>query len=157
LGFERRFDAAIYRSASKAEVGTQSSEHGVVATSKHVDLSGCLFVERHVRLLGAPEAVKQHGKLAGYCNDGLTLNLLAASRREVEAPLSKRRVSSVRSQDVVGALYQQTSQVCVAGMGDAELRIVIRSKVSEEVRLRNPHWVPVLCRVVKQRYVASAA
>jgi hypothetical protein len=32
LGFERRVDAAIYRSASKAEVGSQSSEHGVVAT-----------------------------------------------------------------------------------------------------------------------------
>ena len=80
LGFERRVDAAISRTASKAEVGSQSSEHGVVATGKHVDLSGCLFVERHVRLLGAPEAVKQHGKLAGYGNDGLTFGLLASSR-----------------------------------------------------------------------------
>ncbi|AXC15479.1 hypothetical protein ACPOL_6238 [Acidisarcina polymorpha] len=35
---ERRVDAAIYRSASKAEVGSQS-EHGVVATGEHVDLS----------------------------------------------------------------------------------------------------------------------
>ena|SRR6185312_10378716 len=56
LGFERRVDAAIYRSASKAEVGTQSSEHGVVATGKHVDLSGCLFVERHVRLSRTPKS-----------------------------------------------------------------------------------------------------
>ncbi|MBN9614858.1 MAG: helix-turn-helix domain-containing protein [Acidobacteriales bacterium] len=37
MGFERRVDAAIYRSASKAEVGTQSSEHGVVATGSSVD------------------------------------------------------------------------------------------------------------------------
>src|SRR5271170_2436666 len=36
LGFERRVDAAIYQSASKAEVGSQSSEHGIVATGKHV-------------------------------------------------------------------------------------------------------------------------
>ena len=80
LGFERRVDAAIYRSASKAEVGSQSSERGVVvATGKHVDLSGCLFVERHVRLLGAPEAVKQHGQLACYGNNGLALGLLATS------------------------------------------------------------------------------
>jgi hypothetical protein len=79
LGFERRVDAAIYRSASKAEVGSQSSEHGVVATGKHVDLSGCLFVERHVSFLSAPEVMKQHGKLAGYGNDGLTLGLLATS------------------------------------------------------------------------------
>ena len=79
LGFERRVDAAIYRSASKAEVGSQSSEHGVVATGKHVDLSGGLFIERHVRLLGAPEVMKQHGKLAGYCNNSLALGLLATS------------------------------------------------------------------------------
>ena len=79
LGFERRVDAAIYRSASKAEVGSQSSEHGVVATGEHVDLSGCLFVERYVRLLGAPEVMKQYRKLAGHGDDGLTLGLLAAS------------------------------------------------------------------------------
>ena len=79
LGFERRVDAAIYRSASKAEVGSQSSEHGVFATGKHVDLSGCLFIERHVRLLSAPEVMKQHGKLACYCNNGLALGLLTTS------------------------------------------------------------------------------
>src|SRR5271156_1412719 len=72
LGFERRVDAAIYRSASKAEVGSQSSEHGVVATGEHVDLSSSLFVERHIRSLGAPEMMKQHRKFAGHGNDGLT-------------------------------------------------------------------------------------
>jgi hypothetical protein len=36
LGFSRRVDAASYRTASlRAKVGTQSSEHGVVATDKH--------------------------------------------------------------------------------------------------------------------------
>ena len=79
LGFERRVDAAIYRSASKTEVGSQSSEHGVVATGEHVDLSSSLFVERHVSFLSAPEVMKQHGQLAGYGNDGLTLGLLATS------------------------------------------------------------------------------
>ena len=79
LGFDRRVDAAIYQSASKAEVGSQSSEHGVVATGKHVDLSGCLFVEGHVRLLGIPEVMKQHGQLARYGNNGLALGLLATS------------------------------------------------------------------------------
>lgn len=79
LGFERRVDAAIYRSASKAEVGTQSSEHGVVATGEHVDRSSSLFVERHVRFLGAPEVMKQHCQLAGYGNYGLTLGLPTTS------------------------------------------------------------------------------
>ena len=79
LGFERRVDAAIYRSASRAEVGSQSSEDGVIATGKHGDLSSSLFIERHVRGLSAPEVMKQHGKLAGYGNDGLTFGLLTAS------------------------------------------------------------------------------
>ena len=79
LGFERRVDAAIYRSASKAEVGSQSSEHGVVAMGEHVDLSSSLFVERHIRSLGAPEMMKQHRKLAGHGNDGLTSGLLSTS------------------------------------------------------------------------------
>jgi hypothetical protein len=80
LGFERRVDAAIYRSASRAEVGSQSSEDGVIATGKHGDLSSSLFIERHVRGLSAPEVMKQYCKLAGYSNDGLTSGLLAASR-----------------------------------------------------------------------------
>jgi hypothetical protein len=80
LGFERRVDAAIYRSASKAEVGSQSSEHGVVATGEHVDISSSLFIERHIRRLSAPEMMKKHCKLASYCNDGLAPGLLAASR-----------------------------------------------------------------------------
>ena len=63
----------------KTKTRTQSSEHGVVATDKHVELSGCFFVERHVRLLSAPEVMEQHGQLAGYGNDGLTLGLLATS------------------------------------------------------------------------------
>ena len=63
----------------KAKADSKSSEHGVVATGKHVDLSGCLFIERHVRLLGAPEVMKQHGQLARYGNDGLALGLLATS------------------------------------------------------------------------------
>lgn len=130
LGFERRVDAAIYRSASEAEVGSQSSERGVVATGKHVDLSGCLYVERHVRLLGAPEVVEQHSQLAGYGNNGFTLGLLATSCGQVQAPLSKRRVSPVRSKDVVGALDQQTSEIGVAGVSDAELRIVISGLTS---------------------------
>ena len=45
---------------------TQSSEHGVVATGKHVELSGRTFVERHIRLLSAPEMMEQHGELACY-------------------------------------------------------------------------------------------
>jgi len=36
----------------------------------------------------------------------------------------------VRSQDVVGALDQQTSKVGVAGVGDAELRIMVSGLTS---------------------------
>ena len=62
----------------KTKTRTQSSEHGVVATGEHIDLLSSLFVERHIRSLGAPE-MKQHRKLAGHGNDGLTSGLLATS------------------------------------------------------------------------------
>ena len=114
----------------KTKTRTQSSEHGVVATGKHVDLSGCLFVERHVRLLSAPEVMEQHGQLACYCDDGLTLGLLTTSGGLVQTPLSQRRVSAMRSQDVVGAFDQQTSEIGVTGMGDAKLRIMVSGLTS---------------------------
>jgi hypothetical protein len=41
----------------KTKTRTQSSEHGVVATGKHGHVLGSLFIERHVRLLSAPEAM----------------------------------------------------------------------------------------------------
>ncbi len=112
----------------KTKTRTQSSEHGVVATGEQGHHLGRFFVERYVRLLRAPEAMEQHGQLAGYGNNGLALGLLAASGSQMETPLSKRRVSSVRSQDVVGALDQQT--VGVAGVGDAELRIMVSGLTS---------------------------
>ncbi|HEY2040579.1 MAG TPA: hypothetical protein VGG95_12985, partial [Edaphobacter sp.] len=48
----------------------------------------------------------------------------------MQTPLSQRRVSPVRSKDVIGALDQQTSKIGVAGMGDAKLRIVISGLTS---------------------------
>ena len=48
----------------------------------------------------------------------------------MEAPLPKRRVSSVWSKDVVRALDEQTSEIRVAGVRDAQLRIVISGLTS---------------------------
>lgn len=43
LGFERRVDAAIDRSALKTRVGPHSTEHGVIATGEHAGLAlSCL-------------------------------------------------------------------------------------------------------------------
>ena len=43
----------------------------------------------------------------------------------MQAPLSKSRVSSVRSKDVVSTLDQETSKVGIARLRDTKLRIVI--------------------------------
>lgn len=49
---QQRVDAANSQTASfRAEVGTQSSEHGGFATGEHDVSSGSFCVERHVRLL----------------------------------------------------------------------------------------------------------
>ena len=74
--------------------------------------------------------MEQDGQLACYRNDRFTLRLLTTSGSQVQTLLSERRVSSMRSQDVVGALDQQTSEVRVAGMGDAKLRIMISGLTS---------------------------
>nr|WP_263377863.1 hypothetical protein [Granulicella paludicola] len=66
--------------------------------------------------------MKQDGQLAGDRDDGLVLRLLTISGSQVQVPLSKCRVSTMRSQDVVGALDQQTSKISVARLGDAGSR-----------------------------------
>ena len=48
----------------KTKTRTKSSKHGVVATGKHGDLSGGLFVERHGWFLCGPETMEQNGQRA---------------------------------------------------------------------------------------------
>jgi hypothetical protein len=60
LGFERRVDAAIYRTAFTAKVGSQSSEHGVIATGRHSRALCSLSVERYVWFLRDPDAVEEN-------------------------------------------------------------------------------------------------
>jgi len=79
LGFERRVDAAIYQPAFKAKTPSQSSEHGVVATSKKSHFSSSFSVEGHVRLLRCPDPMKQNGQLTRYRNHGFVPGLLATS------------------------------------------------------------------------------
>lgn len=76
-----------------------------------------------ILFLRGPEVMEQDSQLTGDGYDGLVLGLLAASGCETKAPLSKREVSTMWPQDVVGALDQQTSQIRVASLGDAELRV----------------------------------
>jgi hypothetical protein len=62
VGFERRIDAAIYQTAFTAKVGSQSSEHGVVATGRHDHLSNCC-IKRLIGILRNPYAMEQNGSL----------------------------------------------------------------------------------------------
>ena len=80
-------------------------------------------MERDILFLRGPEVMEQDSQLTGDGYDGLVLGLLAASGCEMKAPLSKRGVSTMWPQDVIGALDQQTSQIRVASLGDAELRV----------------------------------
>ena len=79
VGFERRVDSAISRSASKTKTRSQSSEYGVVATGEHDHLLGGICVEGDIRLLGDPDAMEQDCQLTCYRNDGLVPGLLATS------------------------------------------------------------------------------
>jgi hypothetical protein len=126
LGFSRRFDAASYQTASlRAKVGTQSSEHGVIATSEHEQSSGGFRVEGHVRLLCGPDAMEKNSELACHRDYRSVLGLLASSFSQMKPPSPEGRVLSLRSQDMVRALDQETSQINVACFSNAELRIAI--------------------------------
>ena len=69
--------------------------------------------------------VEQYCKLPRHCDNGLVLGLLTASSCEVQAPLSKCRISLMWSQDVVRALDQQASEIDVASLGNAELWVML--------------------------------
>ena len=75
-------------------------------------------MERHVRLLRGPDAMEQDSQLARYRNYSLALGLLATSCCQMQAPLPEGRVPSMRSEDVVRTLDQQTSEIGVASLGD---------------------------------------
>ncbi len=109
----------------KTKTRTQSSEHGVIATGKYRDRSSGYGIERHVRFLYCPEAMEQYGQLASDSHNGFTLSLLATSGSQMKSPLPQRRVLTVRSQDMVRALDQQTPKISVTSMCNAELRIMI--------------------------------
>jgi hypothetical protein len=79
----------VFGRPSKAKPDTQSSEHGLVRTKEHHCLSSSgRSVERHVWLLGNPDAVKQHGKFSGNRDDGSISCLFAATRCQLQTPLS---------------------------------------------------------------------
>jgi len=63
----------------RAEVGTQWSEHGVVATGEHEWSLGGLCVEGHIRFLCGPDVMEQDGQLASNGNHGLVLGLFTAA------------------------------------------------------------------------------
>jgi hypothetical protein len=67
--------------------------------------------------------MEQNGQLACHRNNCLVLGLLAASGSQVQTPLSECRVPSMRPEDMVRTLDQQTSEICVASFCNAELRI----------------------------------
>jgi hypothetical protein len=90
LGFERRVDAAISRPVSRTKTRSQSSEHGVFATSEYGYSSSSLFVEGHIRFLRRPDVVEQNGQLPRHCDNCLVPSLLTASRSQMKSPLSKR-------------------------------------------------------------------
>ena len=72
----------------KAKRDTQSSEHGVVATNRHLPFTSSSSIERNVWFLGGPDAVKQHSKLSGNCDDGSIPCLFAPTRCQAQTPLS---------------------------------------------------------------------
>jgi hypothetical protein len=93
------------------------------ATGEHDHLLRSFRVEGYIRLLRDPNAMEQDCQLTCHRDHCFIPGLLTASGSQMQAPLSKRCVLSVRAEDIAGTLDQQTSQVDVAGPRDAELSV----------------------------------
>jgi hypothetical protein len=59
-----------------------------LATVSMIGSSGSYCIERDVRLLRDPDAMKQHCQLAGDGDDGTIAGLLASTRGQMQTPLS---------------------------------------------------------------------
>jgi hypothetical protein len=86
--------------------------------------------------------MEQDGELACDGHNGSVLSLLPSALSQMKAPATKRRVLSSWSEDVVGALDQETSQVNVTGLGDAELGIAISCLTASVVADRDSSLRP---------------
>jgi hypothetical protein len=51
--------------------------------------------------------------------------MAAASRTQVEPPLTQGRVFTPRPDDVAGAFNQELAEISIAGLCDAELRVAV--------------------------------
>jgi len=71
------------------------------------------------------EAAEQDRQLACYCNNGLTLGLLASSGRQMQTHCRSTESFPYGLRMWLGALDQQTSNIGVDDVRDAEVRIVI--------------------------------
>ena len=125
MGSEGEVDAASFRPTLRRSNATRSHrDAGFITVWNTIHTSSCFCVERHVRLLGNPDAMEQYSKLVSDGDDGPIARLLAAAGCQMQSPSSKSGVFTPRPEDVVGALDQQRPQIDVAGLGDAQLRIV---------------------------------
>ena len=67
-----------------AVIGTRGSRNNSIGSPS----SGCYCIERDVRLLRDPDAMKQDCQLASDGDDGPIAGLLASARGQVQTPLS---------------------------------------------------------------------
>jgi hypothetical protein len=67
--------------------------------------------------------MEQNSKLPRHSNNRSPSRVAAAACTQTEAPPTQGRVFPMWSDDMVGALDQQLSQIAVASLGDTELRL----------------------------------
>ena len=89
-----------------------------------IQTSGGFGVERNIGLLRDPDTMQQNSKLTCDRNDRSVARLLATTQPQAQAPPAQRGVLSPWSEDMVRALDQERSQVDVASLRDAQLRVV---------------------------------
>src|ERR1035441_1763053 len=72
---------------------------------------------------GLPHAMQDDGQFASHGDDGALLAALASGCSQLQTPAAQLRVWSEAPQHVLRCLHQQASEVDVAGLGYAMLRV----------------------------------
>lgn len=125
LGFRSYFAAGLEGQSGHAVIGTRCQRNIEASWT-----SSSLAMKRNVLLLCYPDPVRQNCEFTCDGNSSFVLACFPPREASWQAPLSERRVLAVRTKDEVGTLDQETSQVAISCLGDAELRISIAGLTS---------------------------
>src|SRR6266550_2397644 len=93
--------------------------------------------------------MQQHGQLSRRGNDSAFLSVPPATLRQFQAPPSQVTVGSKWAQNVMRTLHQQSSQIRIAFLADAHLRLALAGVSPSRLQPQIAAHVPALAKTMR--------